>query len=233
MIVIAYSEGLLTDEEFMFLYETNQPVNLELPYYEYEEFNFDENISEAECKAEFRFERGDIERLADVLQLPPTFTCPQGSVCERIEGLCILLRRVAYPCRYSDMVSRFAKPVPVLCMVSNIVLNYIFDLHHHRITTWNNSILSPFAIQQYFDAVSDKVLPLTTVLGLWMELFARFAGRGNTNGLFITGTRGYMPLNFRLLLFLMGLLDICSVLWVSLVIPTVSFVFGFKSPVLA
>ncbi|CAH3033968.1 unnamed protein product [Pocillopora meandrina] len=38
----------------MFLYETNQPVNLELPYYEYEEFNFEENISEAECKAEFR-----------------------------------------------------------------------------------------------------------------------------------------------------------------------------------
>ena len=95
MIVIAYAEGLLTDEEFMFLYETNQPVNLELPYYEYEEFNFDENISEAECKAEFRFERGDIERLADVLQLPPTFTCPQSSVCDRIEGLCILLRRLA------------------------------------------------------------------------------------------------------------------------------------------
>ena len=76
MIVIAYAEGLLMDEEFMFLYETNQPVNLELPYYEYEEFNFDENISEAECKAEFRFERGDIERLADVLQLPPTWILP-------------------------------------------------------------------------------------------------------------------------------------------------------------
>ena len=72
MIVIAYVEGLLTEEEFMFLFETNKPVNLELPYYEYEEFNFDENSSEAECKAEFSF--------ADVLQLPPTFTCPQGSV---------------------------------------------------------------------------------------------------------------------------------------------------------
>ena len=32
MIVIAYVEGLLTEEEFMFLYETNKPVNLELPY---------------------------------------------------------------------------------------------------------------------------------------------------------------------------------------------------------
>ena len=31
----------------------------------------------------------------------------------------------------------------------------------------------------------------------------------------------------------LGLLDICSVLWVRRIIPTVSFVFGFKSPVLA
>ena len=102
---------------------------LELPYYEYEEFNLAENISEAECKAEFQFEKGDIERLADVLQLPPTFECPQGSVCDRIEGLCIFLRRIAYPCRYSDMFSRFARPVPVLCMISNIGLYYIYDLH--------------------------------------------------------------------------------------------------------
>ena len=116
MIVIAYAEKVLTDEEFLFLYEANKPVNLELPYYEYEELNL-ENISEAECEAEFRFERGDIERLADVLQLPPTFDCPQGSVCDRIEGLCILLRRLAYPCRYSDMVNRFARPVLVLIAI--------------------------------------------------------------------------------------------------------------------
>ena len=165
MIVIAYAEKLLTDEEFLFLYEANKPVNLDLPYYEYEEFNVEENISEAECKAEFRFERGDIERLADVLQLPPTFECPQGSVCDRIEGLCILLRRLAYPCRYSDMVSRFARPVPVLCMISNVVLNYIYDLHHRRITAWNQAILNPPALQQYADAVSDKGAALRNCFG--------------------------------------------------------------------
>ena len=130
---------LLTDEEFLFLYEANKPVNLELPYYEYEEFNLEEDISKAECKAEFQFERGDIERLADVLQLPPTFECPQGSVCDSIKGLCILLCWLAYPCHYNDMVSRFTRPVPVLCMISNIVLNYIYDLHHQRITTWNQA----------------------------------------------------------------------------------------------
>ena len=164
MIVTAYAEKLLTDEEFLFLYEANKPDNLELPYYEYEEFNL-ENICEAECKTEFRFERGDIERLADVLQLPPTFECPQGSVCDRTEGLCILLRRLAYPCRYSDMVSRFARPVPVLCMISNIVLNYIYDLHHRRITAWNQAILNPHALQQYADAVSDKGAALNNCFG--------------------------------------------------------------------
>ena len=35
MIVIGYAEKLLTDEEFLFLYEANKPVNLGLPYYEY------------------------------------------------------------------------------------------------------------------------------------------------------------------------------------------------------
>lgn len=33
MIVIAYAEKLLTDEELLFLHEANKPVNLELPYY--------------------------------------------------------------------------------------------------------------------------------------------------------------------------------------------------------
>ena len=134
----------------------------------------EENISEAECKAEFRFERGDIERLADVFQLPPTFKSPQGSVCDRTEGLCILLPRLTYPCRYSDMVRRFARPVSVLCMVSNIVLN-IFDLHH-RITNWNHSILNPLAIQQYADAVSDKGAAPKNCFGLLDETCPHISG---------------------------------------------------------
>lgn len=44
MIVIAYEENLLTHEVFLFLYEANKPVNLELPCYEYEEFNLWLNI---------------------------------------------------------------------------------------------------------------------------------------------------------------------------------------------
>ena len=69
MIVIAYVEKLLTDEEFLFLYEANMPVNLELPYYEYKEFNLEKNISEAKCKAEFRLK----EEISSILLM--CFNC--------------------------------------------------------------------------------------------------------------------------------------------------------------
>ena len=33
------------------------------------------------------------------------------------EAVFVLLKRFAYPCRFSDMVPRFAKPVPELCVI--------------------------------------------------------------------------------------------------------------------
>ena len=76
----------------------------------YEPFNLD-NIDSAECKAEFRIEKADLPRLAEALQLPPTFHCQQRTVFDSMEGLCMLLKRVSYPCRYSDMIPRFGRPV--------------------------------------------------------------------------------------------------------------------------
>ena len=170
-----------------------------LPYYEYEyeEFSLEENISEAECKAEFRFERGDIERVADELQLPPIFECPQGSAFDRIEGLCILLRRLAYPYRYSDMVSRFGRPVPVLFMISKILLNYIYDLHYRRITAWNLAILSPLALQQYADAVSDKGAALDNCFGFVDGTFFPICRPGEHQRMVYNGHKSVHALKFQ------------------------------------
>ena len=79
------------------------------PNFSYEDYaNFDlACITEAECKAKFRVEKNDLEDLAEVLQIPETFVCSQRSVCSGIKGLCIALKRLAYPCRYSDMIYCF------------------------------------------------------------------------------------------------------------------------------
>lgn len=138
MLTVEYTDNLISDEEFLLLYDLNKSKNLALPYDKHDKFDLG-NLCEDECRAEFRFEKQDITRLAEVLQLPPVFKCPQGSVSDDIEGLCTLLRRLSYPVRYSDMVNRFARPVPVISMITNCVLDYIYETHHHRITSWNNS----------------------------------------------------------------------------------------------
>ena len=44
-----------------------------------------------------------------------------------------MLRRLAYPCRLSDLVSRSGRPVPELSMISNEVISFIYERHNHRI----------------------------------------------------------------------------------------------------
>ena len=72
----------------------------------------------------------------------------------------MLLRRFSYPCRYSDMISGFGRPVPELCMITNEVIDYIFDNHSHRISQWNDDILNPYLLQEYADVIHAKGAPL-------------------------------------------------------------------------
>ena len=111
-------------------------------------------MDNSECLAEFRIKKRDMPALAAALQIPDEFVCPQRPVADGQEGLCMLLRRLAYPCRYSDMKVRFGRPIPVLSMVTNTVLEYIYNTHSHRILQWNQTILQPAQLQTYADAVS-------------------------------------------------------------------------------
>ena len=82
-----------------------------------------------------------------------------------MEGLRILLRRLAYPCRFGDMVPRFGKPVPVLSMVTNAVIDYIYTIHAHRITHWNDALLKPVALDTYAPSVHSKGAALQNCFG--------------------------------------------------------------------
>ena len=115
MLLLAYDSKIISDEEFLVLWESCRSKNPDFPHSSYARFDL-ENIDETECLAEFRVRKQDIPVLANVLQLPVNIRCPQRTICDRIEGLCMLLRRFSYPYRYSDMISRFGRPVPELCI---------------------------------------------------------------------------------------------------------------------
>ena len=54
------------------VYEGNLSKNPEFPYEDYERFDLNA-MDETECKAEFRFTKSEIPRLAEALDIPGTF----------------------------------------------------------------------------------------------------------------------------------------------------------------
>ena len=62
------------------------------------------------------------------------------------------------------MIPRFGRPTPVLSMVTNEVLDFIYNTHNHKITEWNHALLSP-ALQTYADAVNAKGAALNNCFG--------------------------------------------------------------------
>ena len=122
LLLVSCVKGIINANDFAILYDVNMSKNPLFPYDNYEEFSLD-NFSEEECIAVFRVEKNDLPVLADALGIPPVFHCSQRSVFEGMEGLCMLLKRLAYPCRYSDMIPRFGRPVPEISMMTNVVLD--------------------------------------------------------------------------------------------------------------
>lgn len=169
----------------------NMEKNLDFPYYAYDRFNLDD-VDEAGCIAELCFEKRHILRLEKVLQIPPLMKCNQRSVFTGMEGLCMLLKRLAYPCRYSDLIHRFGRPVPVLGMITNEVIDYIYNTHHHKITNWNNDILNPAALQMYTDAISAKGAALDNCFRFIDSNVRPISKPGDRQRVMYNGTRGSM-----------------------------------------
>ena len=164
LLLLSHGSNFIEDEEFLILYDLFEPRNPDFPYETYPKFNLHE-MAESESLAEFRFRKRDILSLADVLDIPETIRCDQRSICGGIEGLCMLLRRLSYPCRYGDMIQRFAKPVPLFSMITNILIDHIYAIHGRRLTQWNLDILSPDHLEMYAAAITSRGSPLDNCFG--------------------------------------------------------------------
>lgn len=66
----------------------------------------------------------------------------------------MLLRRLSFPShgRYGNMIRRFAKSVPVISMMTNTVLGFIYEARGVKITRWSNDILDPDQMEMLYAA---------------------------------------------------------------------------------
>ena len=136
-LIIAHHYGFLSDVELLCLEQeltTNDHHQSNYPYKQYRPFNWDQ-YDEHTCKTELRFEKSDIPRLQRCLGIPNKLQFYKGSYCLGLEALYIILRRLAYPVRYCDMVPRFGRSVPDLCKITHLTINHIFDQVTHTYFT--------------------------------------------------------------------------------------------------
>ena len=74
-LLLYYDADLITDEDFIILYELFSSRNPDFAYDSYDRFDLD-NMNDDECKAEFRVRKRDLPTLAQALRIPRSFPWP-------------------------------------------------------------------------------------------------------------------------------------------------------------
>ena len=122
VVVEAFGDGLLNDEEFVLLYDLSSSRNLNIPYWQYRNFDLN-NMQDDECISD---SRRMIYTVFLMFQKYPII-CYNGSKLYGVTALCALLKRFSYPCHYMDMVHRFGMVIPQPSMAWNNVMSLIND----------------------------------------------------------------------------------------------------------
>ena len=194
-LLIAYADGIIDDIELMLLLDDNNSRE-SYPFWKFENFNLDA-WDDDQCRTDFRFQKADLDILMNVLQIPDKITCTQGTTCDGIVGLCILLKRLAYPCRYTDMVPMFGRNPTEICLVFNKLIDHIYDFHHHRIQTWNQVLLSPNKLQNYAGCIFQKGAPLNNCFGFIDGTVRGIARPQNNQRILYNGHKRIHALKFQ------------------------------------
>ena len=87
-----------------------------------------------------------------------------------VEALCVILKRLAFPCQYSDMMLRFARPVPQLTMISNKTIRWLDSRWGFKLTDLNQQWFTPQNLILLQIEIIRKALPMAMSGVLLMAL---------------------------------------------------------------
>ena len=114
------------------------------------------------------FKKMTFPGLVTALQLPDAIQCGMYNDLRvsSVEALCVILKRLAFPSRYSDMVPRFARPVPQLSMICNKTLHWLGSRWGLKLTDFNHQWLTPLNLMSFANSNYLKSAALDNIWGL-------------------------------------------------------------------
>ena len=127
-------------------------------------FNLEE-LSDDQCLSLFRFDKENLKRLSTALRIPERFVCENRTVVEGVDALCILLRRLAYPNRLSDLERVFGRPKSTLSLVIKDTVDFLYGTHGHMLQNMDQPWMTRDALQTYADVIHARGAPLVNCFG--------------------------------------------------------------------
>ena len=103
--------------------------------------------------------------LGEALQIPQYFVCSNGTVASGMEGLLMLLKRFAYPCRLSDMIPRFGRSVPEISLILAEVTDHIYRTNGHLLQDLIQPWLEPQQLESFARAIHRRGAALSNCWG--------------------------------------------------------------------
>jgi len=94
-------------------------------------FNID-NFSDEDFVKNFRFKKDDFAELYNALRIPDLIRCPDRTSVSGPEALAILIRRLAYPNRLSDLVPIFDRSQASLSQIVNHTTDILYNDYSHK-----------------------------------------------------------------------------------------------------
>ncbi|KAG8176623.1 hypothetical protein JTE90_028605 [Oedothorax gibbosus] len=122
-------------------------------------------FTDVEFQQKFRFRRENFEELCHGLGIPGKIQLRNRYSTTGIEGLAILLRRMAYPNRWCDLESLFGLSSSYLSAISSHVMQIIIEKKGHLLNLGHAAWLNEEKIEVYADAVHHAGAPLKNCWG--------------------------------------------------------------------
>ncbi|XP_028411590.1 protein ALP1-like isoform X2 [Dendronephthya gigantea] len=121
-----------------------------------------DKIDENACINLFRFAKNDIHQLLLHFSIPAFYKCPNGTVASGLEAFLILLRRLTYPNRLSDLCFLFGRPEPELSMIVHQILNDIYERYHYLLEELDQNWIQ---VDVFARAIHDSGSPIKNCWG--------------------------------------------------------------------
>lgn len=124
-----------------------------------------ETLSDTKCLDFFHFTKVDIHHLKTALQIPDECASQSRLRFTGLEGLCLLLARLASPGKLSHLVDVFARDRTAISRIFTWMINFIFYSQNTRIELLDHLWINQQRLETYAEHTTMFGSPLVNIVG--------------------------------------------------------------------